>query len=115
MPRPSREDVEKITLPRKYRAHGRLLSHFELLVTYEDLNRDYLLTLTHLDETYRAQWATERSYIKLLEYVENVRELNRKLAEAGRYAVYGKPENPPEDLSPVDEAPEGEQDGGAAK
>lgn len=104
--------VEKITLPPRYRTDASTHSLRLLCILYEDLKRDHLQTLQQEEEAQREAWSWERMASSLQDRLDIAHDEIRRLAEAGRYAVYGKPK--PEDLSPVDEEDEGEQDSGEA-
>lgn len=98
------DPVEEITLPAKYRFGASSLTFARLITLYDDLRRDYLLTLKRLDDLSRGQWSAERQLESQILLNDQLREENARLAEAGRYALYGKPPpEPEEELSPVDE------------
>lgn len=99
------EPVEENTLPIKYRRHGRDLAHYELLTRYEDLKRDYKYALDRVTETHRKNESLKKRLDVEIDLNGALRYQNGQLYEAGRYAVYGKPE-----LSTVDEGEEEEQD-----
>ncbi len=84
------DPVEEITLPAKYRFGASSLTFARLITLYDDLRRDYLLTLKRLDDLSRGQWSAERQLQSQIDLNEQLRDENRRLAEAGRYAVYGK-------------------------
>ena len=106
------EPVERIQLPVRYRASADSHTYFELKRRYEDLKREYYQALEHIEEANREAWSYERMASVLQDRLDIAEAEVRRLAEAGRYAIYGKPK--PE-LFTVDEDAEGEQDGGVER
>lgn len=99
------EPVEENSLPTKYRRHGRDVPYHELITRYEDLKRDYKYALDRVSDSHRKSESVKNRLETEIDLNGALRYQNNQLYEAGRYAVYGKPE-----LSPVDEVDEGEQD-----
>jgi hypothetical protein len=110
----SYDKVEKIALPHRYQAHASAHSHVELIKRYEDLKKEYIQAILRIDESSRAAWSMERYANTLLDLVDAKDIELARLAEAGRYAVYGKPEISPDDDYTDEEYNEGEEGYNAA-
>ncbi len=87
-----KEPVEEIMLPAKYRAPASSHTWARLMALYDTLREDYLRSLHRVEEANRGQWSMERQLEAQVEWNYALRDENHRLSEAGRYAVYGKPE-----------------------
>ncbi len=87
-----KETVEEITLPAKYRAPASSHTLARLMALYDSLREDHLRALHRVEEANRGQWSMERQLETQVEWNYALRDENHRLSEAGRYAVYGKPE-----------------------
>lgn len=106
------DKVEEITLPKRYRAHGKDLAWKVLISLYEELKKEHYQALQRIDEENRHAWSIERMAVALNDLIDAQKNEIFRLREAGRYAIYGKP---PPDLSTVDEYGNEEQDSREAK
>ena len=98
------KDVEEIQLPMKYRRPAAAYTSYNLINQYDSLRTELLLTLKRLDDVSRGQWSAERQLQSQIDLNEYLKDENRRLQEAGRYALYGKlPPEPEEVLSPEDD------------
>lgn len=111
--KPNLYDLEKVTLPRRYQKPAYTHTLYNLQLLYEDLKRDYYHALNRIEDTERKAFSLEKRLATEIQMCDTLRSENMRLYEAGRYAIYGKPK--PEELSPVDEDEEGEQDGGVER
>lgn len=102
----AKEPVEEITLPVKYRAPASSHTWARLVALYDMLREDYHRALQRVEDANRAQWSVERRLETQIDWNYALRNENHRLSEAGRYAVYGKPEVTDEDVPMLTEETE---------
>lgn len=86
------DQVEKVRVPHRYQAPACTHTYAELCNRYEELKHEYIKAIERIDDANRAAWSTERLAETIRERLDIAEKEIQRLAEAGRYAVYGKPE-----------------------